>query len=792
LRKGRPSQYCATYPCLSGAGAILRIRREVQPLDYKPTPFDASGFPLSREIYELRELLARNSHDNWARLRIADGWRYGPHRDDASKEHPDLVPFEELPESERDYDRQTALETIKALLALGYIIQSPVSAQHTQHPSLAFDKDRGNLLHTLKDARQQDRASLQKLWRAHDPESWSGNADAYKLIAERILKLGEPLFAYDVVAEGIRFSPNDVRLRQLLALSLARSGATESANTVLAGLYADGHRDEETLGLLARTHKDLARETTDPVASTHHFRQAYNFYSQAYQATRGYWSGINAATLALILQERQQAVALAREAAALCRAELARAESHDGPAADRYWLLSTLGESALLLEQWGEAEAWYTQAVQLGRGNWGSLQSTRHNAHLLLKHLHADDDLIDRIFRFPTVVVFVGHMIDKPNRGVPRFPPQIESAVKTAIRRRLEQVNAGFGYASAACGSDILFHEVISEMNGESHLVLPYEKEFFIEDSVDITGNPEWINRCNAVISRTIDLQQASKRSQIGGRVSYVFANLMLHGLASIHAQQLETRLVPMAVWDGKPGDGPDGTAGMVQRWRSAGLSVEIIDLHEILACECPGGLARPAPASAPTNSRSRGAASPDFSSEIRALLFADAHGFSELSDEEVPRFVQHFLGLAGRLASESPHQPLMKNTWGDGLYFVFSNVHDAGQFALDLRDGVTQTNWAEKGLPTLNLRIGLHAGPVYSCTDPVTQRANYIGAHVSRAARIEPITPTGQVYCSQSFAALAAAEGVTQFRCDYVGQTSMAKKYGTFPTYVVRRSAGG
>ena len=180
--------------------------------------------------------------------------------------------------------------------------------------------------------------------------------------------------------------------------------------------------------------------------------------------------------------------------------------------------------------------------------------------------------------------------------------------------------------------------------------------------------------------------------------------------------------------------------------------------------------------------------ASSEFAPEIRALLFADAEGFSKLTDEEVPLFAQHFLGLAGRLAAESAHRPLTKNTWGDGLYFVFANVRDAGQFALDLRDVVRNTDWSKHGLPPLSLRIGLHAGPVYSCCDPVTQHTTYIGANVSRAARIEPITPTGQVYASQTFAALAAAEGVKEFRCDYVGQTSMAKKYGTFPTYVVLR----
>jgi class 3 adenylate cyclase len=125
---------------------------------------------------------------------------------------------------------------------------------------------------------------------------------------------------------------------------------------------------------------------------------------------------------------------------------------------------------------------------------------------------------------------------------------------------------------------------------------------------------------------------------------------------------------------------------------------------------------------------------------------------------------VQHFLGLAGELAAKSAHRPLTKNTWGDGLYFAFSNVRGAGQFALDLRDVVRNTDWSKHGLPLLNLRIGLHAGPVSSCRDPATQQTTYVGANVNRAARIEPITPTSQVYASQTFAALAAAEGEWSF----------------------------
>ncbi len=113
------------------------------------------------------------------------------------------------------------------------------------------------------------------------------------------------------------------------------------------------------------------------------------------------------------------------------------------------------------------------------------------------------------------------------------------------------------------------------------------------------------------------------------------------------------------------------------------------------------------------------------------------------------------------------------------------------GSFALDLCDLVVGTDWSRLGLPDdLNLRIGLHAGPVYVGRDPITGARNFFGTHVSRAARIEPITPPGQVYASEAFAALAAGRGAARFGFDYAGQTPMAKGYGTFPMYHVRRAS--
>jgi hypothetical protein len=94
-------------------------------LNYEPKPIDTSHIILTTDIVELTELLARNAHEHWAKQRLNDGWRYGPKRDDQKKEHPCLVPYEDLPESEKEYDRKTAMETLKTVQALGYRLVKP-------------------------------------------------------------------------------------------------------------------------------------------------------------------------------------------------------------------------------------------------------------------------------------------------------------------------------------------------------------------------------------------------------------------------------------------------------------------------------------------------------------------------------------------------------------------------------------------------------------------------------------------------------------------------------------------
>jgi class 3 adenylate cyclase len=317
---------------------------------------------------------------------------------------------------------------------------------------------------------------------------------------------------------------------------------------------------------------------------------------------------------------------------------------------------------------------------------------------------------------------------------------------------------------------------------------LPYSEEEFVRDSVDIVPGSKWRSRFERVLSRAARVITAStQRLEIGG-ISYEFCNQLLVGLAAIRCRQLDSNLVPLVVWNEKPGDGPGGAASVVQTWRRYGYEPEIIKLQDVQDRESKpvpvGGPIAPVPAPSATNpARHR-----VFGSRIVAILFADAVGFSKLTEAEVPRFVDEFLGAIAQLTEEFTDTIIAKNTWGDGLYFVFSEVEVAGDFALRLADLASKTKWEEKGLrPGLNLRIALHAGPAYEFDDPITGNRSYSGTHVSRAARLEPITPPGQVYSSEAFAALSAAQRTKDFTCDYVGQTPMAKGYGTLPAYHVR-----
>src|SRR5687768_8675030 len=157
-------------------------------MDYQPQPIDTSKIELGPELVELTEYLARNTHEVWARGRIIEGWRYGPRRDDANRLHPGLVPYSELTEGEKQFDRDTALETLKVILASGYRIEPPAIIPAGAAPAAE------------PDARSLGLVQLLDLWQSWARETRDGRPRApraYAALGERALELGENLLAYD-------------------------------------------------------------------------------------------------------------------------------------------------------------------------------------------------------------------------------------------------------------------------------------------------------------------------------------------------------------------------------------------------------------------------------------------------------------------------------------------------------------------------------------------------------------------------------------------------------------------
>jgi class 3 adenylate cyclase len=173
----------------------------------------------------------------------------------------------------------------------------------------------------------------------------------------------------------------------------------------------------------------------------------------------------------------------------------------------------------------------------------------------------------------------------------------------------------------------------------------------------------------------------------------------------------------------------------------------------------------------------------------IKTMLFADVAGYSRLHDAFAPMFQQRFLEIGAKLIDGSVRKPLEAKTWGDAVYAVFELPRDGAEFALRFLERMLAVDWTAAGLSGASqVRIALHAGPVFRIHDPITRADGHFGSAVTRAARIEPVTPPGMIYASEAFAAALASTGEREFRTEYVGTLALAKGYGDSRIYRLDR----
>jgi hypothetical protein len=567
---------------------------------------------------------------------------------------------------------------------------------------------------------------------------------------------GELLTAVDLAEQGLTEWPGDLWLKHASVLALARAGATEAAADHFRRHGLDRSEEEDVAALAARIAKDLALASSG-AERARRAAGARDLYQAIFDRTGGYYPAINAATLSLVAGDGERARELARVVLRLLDVE----------PDDSYYAAASAGEAELLLGDEAAAREALEHAAALHAGDHSALATTRRQLRLICELGGTGSDLLP-LLAGPGVVHFCGHRIAAGGR----FPPEAEADVAERIAAEVAREPPGYAWGALASGADILWAEALLAGGAELHVVLPFSRGEFVEASVAAAGG-RWIERFDACINAATSVTYATDAAYLGDDVLFRYGTELAMGFALLRARYLDASVRQLAVWDGEPAPGRAGTAIDVATWRRAGQAATVI---------APPGDAPPPPPPASARGPERGRV-------VRAMLFADVKDFSALADEQAVAFAEHILGSFARVLDRYGDSIEHRNSWGDAIYVVLDSTLAAAGCALALQEAMSQIDLEAAGLPSeLALRMGAHVGPVFPVHDPVIGMRGFMGAHVSRTARIEPVTPPGAVYVTEPFAALLELEPGSGLACSYVGHMPAAKGYGRLRMYRLGR----
>jgi Adenylate and Guanylate cyclase catalytic domain len=599
---------------------------------------------------------------------------------------------------------------------------------------------------------------------------------------------GELLTAFDVAERGLEEHPDDAALKHRAVLALARAGATEEAERRFDHYGLGGSSDEDVSALQARIAKDTAL-AAEGDERRRRATYAAELYGAIYARTGGYYPAINAATLWLVADQPGQAGRLAESVLDMLAATRERT----------YWAAATEAEAQLLRDERAAARDALELAASLHERDYAALATTRRQLRMICEVKGIDPELLAPLSG-PGVVHFCGHRIEEGDRA--QFAAGAEAAVARRIHEVVEQSTPGYAYGSLASGADILWAEALLAAEAELHIVLPFDRAEFIEASVAPSG-PGWVERFDRCMAKAASVRFATDGAFRGDEVLFRYCSELAMGLALLRAGYLDAEVCQLAVWDREPAHGAAGTAIDVATWRRRGGRVTVIAptidppppgvidrLEPVLSVREPD--ADDVSDSMPDQEPARPPLPRATAHEpriVRAMLFGDVNGFSRLNDDQLLIFAKHVLRALADVLQRHRGQIRHRRAWGDAMFLVLTDAPSAAACALDLQEAMASFDFASDGLPEhLALRLGAHLGPVIHYHDPLIDGPEFTGSHVSRTARIEPVTPPGAVYVTEPFAAalvLAARRDVT---CDYVGHMPMAKDYGRLRMYRLRR----
>lgn len=564
---------------------------------------------------------------------------------------------------------------------------------------------------------------------------------------------GNLLRAYDLAVSAINEGDTSSDLRHLMVLALARMGNGEQALELFREYALDKSPDAHHRSIAARIMKDAALATTDETERPAALLAASEAYREIFDASEDAYPGINAATLAFLGGQKEAAANIAETILKLPEIELP----------DNYYDAATSAEALLIADRIDDAADSLKKAGAMPDANAGARASSYKQLKIVSREAGLDQEATHRLLQPvspPTVIHFCGHMFleDKAE----------ETRLKQAITDFLNQNDVGYAYGALAAGSDILIAEQILERGAELNVIFPFVQDDFIAQSVVPAGG-DWLERFNTCLAKANSINFATEMHYVGDQDQFGYASKVAMGMAKLRAQYLGNKATQLAIWDGVPSIGPAGTGADVTAWETYGGSSETIAAGNI--------------------NRDMGRSeAPDDDVHKRttaAILFTDFPGFSKLAESALPAFWEGVMGNMAKVLENYPGQIMAQNSWGDALLAITPDAPCAASVALELQSSLENFDYSLLGLAeSSGMRIGVHYGPAYETMDPITGKITLYGTEVSRAARIEPVTPPGAVFVTEPFAAILALEAPSEYRCRYAGNIEFAKGYGTYPIY--------
>ncbi len=613
----------------------------------------------------------------------------------------------------------------------------------------------------------------------------------------KLFREGQFFMTHDLLKNTLKNLPNSIPLKQLSALSLNKIEAYEDAINILLPLTKQKHPNkeslEETWGNLGSSYKGIWNLTQNKA----HAILSRDNYLKGFDETGRIWTGTNSATMSWVLNEQSKAEKLAKKVVSIFKKQIGNTKEKQ----DRYWALVNGGEAYLILKNSKEAKRHYDEAFKIYKKmpgfNFHFLSTAAQQIQLLKNHgVDVDQDILDQ-FKPLQVVLFAGHMIDRPGASPERFPTKIEELVRQEISAHLKEINPQIGYSGAACGADIIFLEEMLKLKTEVNIFLPFSQKDFIEQSVGFAGG-KWIDRFKNVIEKANAIKYVTTEDFLGDTQLFSLGGSIFQGYGRLRALRESSQPVLLSLWDHSPDQKVGGTSHIINSWADK-KNLITIDINKLLSKFPSNAQAPKAKKTIPKKTKEKKEKS---QRTIKTLLFSDIAGFSKLEEGNYPYFVKDFLKRISKQIKRFKSKLDFINTWGDAIFAAMpeEEILEITDYAFCLLDAVQDTRQHFPNLAQLNIRIALHVGPVFEEIDPITERPNIYGCHVNRAARLEPVTKLGHIYATEQFAALLTIKQSEQgsgkkakpakYSCHYVGNLPLVKNFGSQTIYKIVKKA--